>query len=159
MKTRPDRLPSSFKVVKQHLARLGFPAWFKQIDDPRSPINCLWSFDYMLEVLYCGMLSGCKTLRDVGTFSDIYDERIPDTTLHDVLVAVEGRDGLRQAMVEEVKSVLHSHELPKEAFPVRITAIDGKSMSVSKQEVNEYRDPIGGSGEGQYGLACVAYFQ
>ena len=96
------------------------------------------------------MLSGCKTLRAVETFSDIYDERIPDTTLHDVLVAINGCEGLRQGRVEEVKTALRWHELPKDAFPVRIVAIDGKSISVSRQEVDEYSDLIGGSGEGQY---------
>lgn len=151
MKKHNHRLPSAFKVVKQHLKRLGsWQPWCKQLDDPRSLVNRVWSFDYLLEVLYGGMLSGCKTLREVETFSDIYDERIPDTTLHDVLVALDGRDVLRDAMVQDVKTALRSHELPKAAFPVRITAIDGKSISVSQQAVNEYSDPIGGSGEGQY---------
>jgi len=65
-------------------------------------------------------------------------------------VKLDGRDVLRDALVEDVKTALRSHELPKEAFPVRITAIDGKSISVSEQSVSEYSDPIGGSGEGQY---------
>ncbi len=150
LKTRMLRLPNSFKVVKKHLKRLGAQAWFKQLKDPRSPVNRIWTFDYILEVLYGGMLSGCKTLRAVETFSEIYDERIPDTTLHDVLVALDGRDVLRQAMVQDVKTALRSHELPKAAFPVRVTAIDGKSTSVSNQAVDDYSGPIGGSGEGQY---------
>ncbi len=151
MKKHRNRLPSAFKVVKQHLKRLGaWQAWFTQLDDPRSPVNRVWSFDYLLEVLYSGMLSGCKTLREVETFSDIYAERIPDTTLHDLLVVLDGRDVLHDALVQDVKTALRSHELEKAAFPVRITAIDGKSTSVSQQAVNEYSDPIGGSGEGQY---------
>lgn len=150
MKRHSSRLPSAFKVVKRHLKRLGSQTWFKQLNDPRSTVNRIWSFEYMLEVLYGGMLSGCKTLRAVETFSDIYDERIPDTTLHDLLVALDGQDVLRQAIATEVKAALRAHELPKEAFPIRITAIDGKSTSVSRQEVDKYSDPIGGSGEGLY---------
>lgn len=145
-----QRLPSSFKVVKQHLKRLGSQAWFKKVDDPRSSVNRVWRFEYMLEVLYGAMLSGCKTLREVETFSDIYSERIPDTTLHDMLVAVDGETVLHEALVQDIKAALRSHELPKDAFPVRLTAIDGKSLSISRQSVNEYSDPIGGSGEGQY---------
>ena len=145
-----NRLPSSFKVVKQHLKRLVSQAWFKQIDDPRSSVNRVWRFEYILEVLFGAMLSGCKTLREVETFSDIYDERIPDTTLHDVLVALDGEAALHEAMVQDIKTALRSHELPKDAFPVRITAIDGKSISVSHQAINEFSDPVGGDGEGQY---------
>lgn len=145
-----QRLPSSFKVVKQHLKRLGSQTWFKQVNDPRSHVNRVWRFEYLLEVLYGAMLSGCKTLREVETFSELYDERVPDTTLHDVLVALDDDDALRQAIVEDNKAALRAHELPKAAFPIRITAIDGKSLSVSRQSVNENSDPIGGSGEGQY---------
>jgi len=49
-----------------------------------------------------------------------------------------------------VKAALRAHELPKETFPIRITAIEGKSTSVSCQEGDKYSDPIGGSGEGLY---------
>jgi hypothetical protein len=54
----------------------------------------------------------------------------PDRTLHDLAVGLDG-EPLRAVLVEEVKGALRAHELPKSAFPVRITAIDGKSVSVS----------------------------
>jgi len=95
LKRHRSRLPSAFKVVKRHLKRLGSLAGFKQLNDPRSTVNRIGSFEYRLEVLYGEMLSGCKTLRAVETFSDSYDERIPDTTLHELLVALDGQDVLR----------------------------------------------------------------
>ena len=34
-------------------------------------------------------LTGCKTLRDIETLSEVYAERIPDTTLHDIMVQLD----------------------------------------------------------------------
>ena len=53
----------------------------------------------MSAVPYGGMLSGCKTLREMKTFSKMYDERTLDTTLHDVLVALGGEARLHHAIV------------------------------------------------------------
>lgn len=142
-------LPNTLGVIKKHLERLDPLRWFKQVRDRRKPTNRYWHFGYLMEVVFAGMLSGCKTLRAVETFSEIYEQRVPDTTLHDVLVGLDG-EPLRAVLVREVKEALRAHELPKEAFPVRITAIDGKSVSVSRQKVGPWSDPIGGGGTGSY---------
>ena len=146
---RKRTLPNTLSVVKKHLKRLDPSRWFKQVRDPRKPTNRYWNFGYLMEVLFTGMLSGCPTLRAVETLSEVYEARVPDTTLHDVWVALDGKP-LRAVLVGEVKQALRAHELPKEAFPVRITAIDGKSLSVSRQKVGHWSEPIGGGGEGRY---------
>lgn len=146
---RRRSLPNTLGVIKKHLERINPLGWFKQVCDPRKATNRYWNFDYMMEVVFGGMLSGCKTLRAVETFSEVYGERVPDTTLHDVLKEIDG-EPLRKVMVREVKEALRAHELPKDGFPVRITAIDGKSVSVSRQGMGEWSDAIGGDGEGSY---------
>jgi hypothetical protein len=146
---RRRTLPNTFGLIKKHLERIDPRNWFRAVVDPRSPTNLYWSFAYLQEVLFGGMLSGAQSLRGVETFSEIYGERVPDTTLHDLLIRLDG-EPLRAVLVDEVKEALRAHELPKDAFPVRVTAIDGKSASVSREKMSQWSDPIGGGGEGQY---------
>jgi len=70
-------------VVKKHLQRIRPNRWFAKVKDPRATTNRRWELGYLLEVITAGMLSGCKTLREVETFSEVYDSRVSDTTLHD----------------------------------------------------------------------------
>ena len=83
------------------------------------------------------MLTGQKTLRHVEDFSENYHKRISDSTLY-VLLSKIDPEPLRGLISKEVKRALHDHELPKDYFPVRITAIDGKCASVSKQSVGSF---------------------
>ncbi|MGH9962615.1 MAG: transposase, partial [Pyrinomonadaceae bacterium] len=85
-----------------------------------------------MEVLFTGMLSGCATLRAVETLSEVYAARVPDTTLHDGWWSSMGSP-CAKCWCEKSN-----------------TAIDGKSVSVSTQEVGDWSDRIGGGGEGSY---------
>ena len=91
-------------------------------------------------------MTGCKTLRDIETLSEVYAERIPDTTLHDIMVQLDP-EGLRAELARGVKHALREHELPKDEFPVRIVAIDGKYNYNTRQAVNDCSEPVGGGGE------------
>lgn len=124
-------------VVKKHLQRTAKISWEKTLRDPRSRINRTWNFSYLMNILWFGMLSGCKNLREVEDFSECYRERVPDTTLRDIMVMISP-EPLRAKLVQEVKKSLHEHELPKEDFPIRITVIDGKCISVSKGFVGDF---------------------
>ena len=72
-------------VIHRHIERVLPSTWWKCLKDYRYRSNREWNFGYVLEVLMAGALSGCKTLREVETLSEIYSERIPDTTLHDMV--------------------------------------------------------------------------
>jgi len=132
-----NRIPSAKPVIKNHLLRT-IPHKFDRIlEDPRSTVNQEWNFGYVIKMLLFGILSGCKTLRDIETFTEGYDERIPDTTLDNIITEVNA-EPLRAAIAQDVKRALRDHELPKSDFPVRITAIDGKCVSISQQEVGPF---------------------
>jgi hypothetical protein len=141
-------------VVKKHLQRIRPSRWFAKVKDPRASINQRWELPYLLEVLTAGMLSGCKTLREVETFSEVYDSRVSDTTLHDILVALDAKP-LQEALERDVKVALRNHELPKDEFPVRITAIDGKSIAISNQSFGSNSDPVAGGGAGLLGTYFI----
>lgn len=59
------------------MERINPLGWFKQVCDPRKATNRYWNFDYMMEVVFGGMLSGCKTLRAVETFSEVMANGCP----------------------------------------------------------------------------------
>ena len=70
-----NRLPSAKPVIKNHLLRTANVNFERLLDDPRSPINQQWNFGYVMQMLFFAILSGCKTLREVETFTEAYDEQ------------------------------------------------------------------------------------
>ena len=141
-----DRRSNILKVIQGHIERVLPGNWWKCIDDFRFSDSREWNLDYVLEVLLAGALTGCKTLRDVETLSELYAERIPDTTLHDIMVRLNP-EGLRELVAKGVKQALREHELPRDEFPVRIVAIDGKYLYSTNKAVNECSEPISGGGQ------------
>lgn len=143
------RMPSTRPVVKKHLERNAKFNWSKILKDPRSEINKEWNFEYLMKMLFYGMLTGQPNLRAVEDLSENYQTRIPDTTLYVLLSKIDG-EPLRKLIAQEVKQSLRSHELPKESFPVRITAIDGKCGSISKKPVGSFSQISDCNGKKQY---------
>ena len=135
-------------VIHRHIDRVLPKNWWKCIKDYRYRSNREWNFGYIMEVLMVGALSGCKTLREIETLSELYAERVPDTTLHDMMIQMNP-EGLRAELAKGVKQALREHELPKEEFPIRITAIDGKYNFNTSKPVNEYSEVIGGGGNNE----------
>ena len=142
-------MPEARPVVKKHLERTAKFNWSKILKDPRSTINREWNFDYLMNMLFYGMLTGQTHLRAVEDLSENYQERIPDTTLYVLLSKLNG-EPLRKLIAREIKQSMHSHELPKESFPVRITAIDGKCASISKKPVGSFSQISDSKGKSQY---------
>ncbi len=132
-------------VIHRHIDRVLPGNWWRNIKDYRYRSNREWNFGYILEVLMAGALSGCKTLREVETLSELYDERVPDTTLHDMMIQMDP-ESLRSELARGVKQALREHELDEDEFPIRITAIDGKYNFNTDRAVNEYSEVISGGG-------------
>lgn len=143
------RLPSALPVVKNHLKRAADFIWSKILRDPRSHINKEWNFDYLMRIVWIGMLTGKLTLRRLEDFSEGYNERVPDTTLHDLIVKIDA-EPLRELIAREVKKAHRAHELPKEELPFHMIAIDGKCVSVSKIPVGKFSQESECNGGVQY---------
>lgn len=138
-----------FGVVKNHMTRTVNIVWDKLLTDPRSKINRKLDFGYAMKTLFLGLLSGMKNLREIETLSEVYGERIPDTTINDLIIEI-APEPLRKELVREVKSALRDHELPLDEFPLRVTAIDGKCISVSAKSVGEFSQESACNGTLQY---------
>ena len=136
------------KVIDKHMERVLPKDWWKDVKDLRYGKNQDWNLAYVLEVLLAGALSASKTLREVETLSEMYAQRIPDTTLHDIMLKIDP-EGLRKVLADGVKQALREHELAAEDFPLRIIAIDGKYNYSTKIPVNEFSEAIEGGGKGE----------
>ena len=137
------------QVVKRHWKRLVPKGWWRSVKDLRRTASISWHHGYVLEVLLAACLSGCRTLREIETFSELYDERIPDTSLHDIMRCLDP-EGLRAELARGVKQACAAHELDMKDFPVRITAIDGKGLCTTKHSVGDFSEPITSDDKGQY---------
>ena len=132
-------------VTERHILRVLDKDWWRCIKDFRCRSNTQWSLGYILEVLLAGALSGCKTLREVETLSEIYADRVPDTTLHDLMINLDP-EGLKNVLAKGVKQALREHELKSGDLPINITAIDGKYNYNTTIPVSEHSEVIGGGG-------------
>jgi hypothetical protein len=132
-------------VIEHHIVRVLDKNWWRCIKDFRYRSNTQWSLGYVLEVLLAGALSGCKTLREVETLSEIYADRVPDTTLHDLMIHMD-HEGLKDVLAKGVKQALREHELEGSELPINITAIDGKYNYNTTIPVSEHSEVIGGGG-------------
>lgn len=144
------RLPSTMPVIKRHLERTLKIKWDKILKDPAvRKKKCTWNFGYLMQMLYYSILSGAKNLREMETFTELYGERIPDTTMHDKIIEIDPKP-LNDYLTQQVKEALHAHELDKEDFPMRVTAIDGKSVSISKIKAGSFSQPLESNGKIYY---------
>ncbi len=146
---RKSKLRNPKIVVKGHLERVAQIKWDKILTDPRSQINMEWDFNYIMNMAFYGMLTNKRTLREVEDLSENYSDRISDSTFHTLLPRIDP-DPLRYLIAGEVKRALRAHELPKEYFPIRLTAVDGKCGSISKQSVGEFSQESKCNGGVQY---------
>lgn len=137
------------QVAKGHCKRVLQKSWWRCVEDTRRIASITWHAGYALEVLLAGILSGCRTLREIETFSEMYDERIPDTSLHDIMQCLEP-EGLRAELAKGVKQACGAHELDTKEFPVRITAVDGKGLYTTKHPVGDFSEHITSDQKGQY---------
>jgi predicted transposase YbfD/YdcC len=127
--------------IKRHLLRVFKTEWFSQVKDGRHKRNRIWNFEYALEVLLVGMLSGAKTLREVETESMLYGERLPDTTLENLMAKADAT-GLARVMAQQVKQAARDHELDKGGLPFHLIAIDGKANYSTDEQVSEQSKEI-----------------
>lgn len=123
-------------IIRKHLQRVLPRRLDRILDDPRR-YEREWSFCQLLSVVMDGLLSGCKTLRDVEVLTAASGCRVPDTTLRDLLVQLDG-EPLEEELAKQVKEANRWHELDNKELPIRLTAIDGKTIGVTKYEVDEY---------------------
>jgi len=122
--------------IRKHLNRTLPRRWDRIVEDPRR-YRRKWGFDHLLKVVAEALVSGCQSLREVERLTDASGVRIPDTTLHDILVKIDPTP-LADELAKGVKEANRCHELDNKELPFRLTIIDGKCLSDTTYEVDTF---------------------
>lgn len=123
-------------ILHKHLTRTLPQHWEQVLEDPRR-YERSWAFGSLLQVVVNALVSGCKSLREVEILTETSGARVPDTTLHDLLVQIDP-EPLNEELAKGVKDANRNHELDNKELPFRLTVIDGKTLSVTDYEVDEH---------------------
>lgn len=120
--------------LMKHLQRTLPRLWEQVLEDPRR-CERKWDFGSVLETVVRALAGGCKTLRELETLTETSGVRIPDTTLHDLLVQIDP-EPLNAELAKGVKHASRNHELDNTDLPFRLTVIDGKNISRTSYPVD-----------------------
>lgn len=123
-------------IIEKHLRRVLPRRWELILDDPRR-YERGWSFCELLSAVMNGMLVGCKSLRELEFLTAAAGRRVPDTTVWDLLVQIDA-EPLDEELAKQVKEANRLHELDNAELPIRLTAIDGKTIAATKYKVDKY---------------------
>lgn len=119
--------------IDRYFNRVLFKGLQRNVADPRRSAR-VWKFNTLLKAIMEAMLSGCKNLRELEFLTGSAGERIPDTTVGDVLSQLSEQE-LELELARGVKEASRSHELDRQELPIRLTVIDGKCLSTAKYDV------------------------
>lgn len=122
MKSR--RIP---KRLKRFLSLLGLLDTIgRALKDPRRAKGRLWSFNYLVELLFTGALLQAPSLKQVERIGEQIGLRVPDSTLSYTLARIDP-EPLRAVLRRGVRQMLRSKTLRPEGLPFGVLAIDGKT--------------------------------
>lgn len=123
-------------IVHKYLESVLPKIWDRALEDPRRcEVN--WGFSELIEALMYGLISGAKTFRDIEFLTGRSGRRVPDTTLHDLVVQLDP-EPIEEELARGVKEANRSHQLDNKELPFRLTVIDGKNISTTTKPVDEF---------------------
>jgi predicted transposase YbfD/YdcC len=144
------------RMIRKHLTRMLPRDWERVLDDPRRNER-RWGFAHLLQIAAEALVSGCKCLREVERLTEASGHRVPDTTLHDLLVQIDP-DPLQEELARGVKEANRCHELDGKELPFTLTVIDGKCLSDTTYEVDEFSVRRSQKGRKKYVQSAIRAF-
>lgn len=120
--------------IEKYFNRVLLKSLLRNVNDPRSNAR-KWSFGSLLQTTMKAMLSGCRNLREYEYLTSRSGQRIPDTTLGDMLAQISEEE-LERELARGVKEASRSHELDRQELPIRLTVVDGKCLSTATYDVD-----------------------
>jgi hypothetical protein len=121
--------------IQKHLEKMLPKIWDRAFEDPRRCERC-WPFQELMGTAMRAMLSGFRNLRQIERFTYASGRRVPDTTLHDLLVQLDV-EAAEEELARGVKEANRNHELDQKELPFSLTVIDGKNASCTSYPVDE----------------------
>jgi predicted transposase YbfD/YdcC len=118
----------------------------EQVPDPRHERGRKWSLATMLRATMAGIMAGCHSLAEVEQLTAEMSlpmrrqlglaRRLPDTTLRDLVVAVDPQE-LRRPLQRQAKAAHRRKALAPFGLPFGVVAMDGKGTAATAWD-NEY---------------------
>jgi hypothetical protein len=118
----------------------------QEVPDPRHARGRKWSLATMLRATTTGLMAGCQSLAEVEHLTDEMSlpmrrqlgiaRRLPDTTLRDLVVAVDPQE-LRRPLWQQAKAAHRRKALAPWGLPFGVVAMDGKGTAASAWD-NQY---------------------
>jgi hypothetical protein len=136
--------PKDQRVQRFLLRQFRSPLYrWDALEDPRDPRGLRWSLQTLLQAALLGMLTACRTLRDVegltdefqGTGRALIPRRVPDSTLYDLFprLCVEQ---MREQLRRQVHQLWRAKSLEPQGLPCGILSIDGKQIGLLQHDAN-----------------------
>jgi len=112
----------------------------QEVPDPRHARGRKWSLATMLRATTAGIMAGCQSLAEVEHLTDEMSlpmrrqlglaRRLPDTTLRDLVVAVDPQE-LRRPLWRQAKAAQRRKALEPFGLPFGVVAMDGKGTAAT----------------------------
>lgn len=111
---------------------------FSSVGDSRQKSKCRRSSGYICEIILQGFLSGIFTARELESFSESKGERIPYSSLVNILRKVSAND-LLEVLPKPIKRAHRDHYFTRsQTLPILITNFDGKKKANAKKKMTDH---------------------
>jgi len=125
---------------------------FAAVQDARKRRGRRWTLASLLNAVFVGMMAMETSLRGVERLTrDLKGcrrrfgirRRVPDSTLTRLLSGHRDEDGLRRALVDQVRRAERKKALAPVRLPINMVAIDGQTLWSGDKEINDLCLPSG----------------
>jgi len=119
---------------------------FSAVKDARKHRGRRWTLPALLNAVFVGMMAFESSLRGVERLTRDLDgcrrrlginRRVPDSTLARLLANHRDEDGLRQALIGQIRRAERSKALEPVRLPINMVVIDGQTLLCSDKEIKD----------------------
>ncbi len=134
--------PRDQRVQHYLLRHLRSPLYqWEAVTDPRNRRGIRWPLRVLLQTALVGMLTACRTLRDVEALTDemkgtgraLVPGRVPDSTLYDLLPRLDVEQ-MREQLRRQAHQMWRAKSLEPQGLPCGVLSIDGKQIGALPHE-------------------------
>lgn len=128
--------PKDQRVHRFLLRHFRLPLYlWEAVTDPRNRRGIRWPLRVLLQTALLGMLTACRTLRDLEALTDemtgmgrsLVPRRVPDSTLYDLLPHLDV-DQMREQLRRQAHQFWRAKSLEPQGLPCGVLSIDGKQL-------------------------------
>jgi hypothetical protein len=128
--------PTDERVQRYLLRHFRLPLYlWETVTDPRDRRGIRWPLRVLLQTALLGMLTACRTLRDVEALTDemkgtgraLVPRRVPDSTLYDLFPRLDVEQ-MREQVRRQAHQMWRAKSLEPWGLPCGVLSFDGKQI-------------------------------